>query len=140
MITNGSDPIDADSVNDIYAKVDRLTNKLINLVWKNNQGNSTKIVRALDGKKLQVLAATIEVGDKTSRDTEVSIDVAFHPPFGGNKGPTVVAMPESPSPYGLSVKRVNNTGFTLVIHQFADNSKQDNFNLNAVHYIAVGMA
>jgi len=140
MITNGSDPIDADSVNDIYTKVDKLTNKLVNLVWKNNEGNSTKVARSLDGKKLQVLAATVEIGDKTSKNTEVSIDVSFHPPFGGAKGPTVVAMPDSPSPYGVSVRKVNNQGFTLVIHQFPDNSKDDRFNLSAIHYIAIGMS
>lgn len=137
MIDNG-DPIDGAEINDIADKLERVKDKLINLIWRNALGDNKKTIRSLDGKGMQILAATIPLQDKKSKDTEASIDVKFFNAFGGNKAPTVVAMPESPSPYGVSVKKVNREGFTLVIHQFVDNSKDDKFNLSAVHYIAIG--
>jgi len=139
MLINGSDPIDADSVNNLYAKVERIKDSLINLVWRNSEGSDDKTIRSLDEKRLQITAGTVPVKDKTSKNDEVSIEVKFHKAFGGRKPPTVVAMPDSPSPYGVSVKKTNREGFTLVIHQFPDNNKDDKMNLSAIHYIAIGM-
>jgi hypothetical protein len=139
MLINGSDPIDADSVNDLYKKVEKIKDSLISLVWRNSEGDSDKTIRSLDEKKIQITAGTVPVKDKTAKDDEVSIEVKFHKAFGGRKSPTVVAMPDSPSPYGVSVKRVTKDGFMLVIHQFPDNKKDDKMNLSSIHYIAIGM-
>jgi hypothetical protein len=139
MLTNGSDPIDASAVNDVYTKIDKMKDKFINLIWKQAEGKNDRTVKALDGKNLQVLAGTVPVPDKTSKNDESSIRVDFFNAFGGGKSPTVVAMPDSTSPYGVSVKNVTKQGFTLVIHQFPDNGKDDKLNISSVHYIAVGM-
>jgi hypothetical protein len=138
MINNG-EPIDGNSVNDLYNKIENVKDKLINLIWRNSSGNADKTIRSLDGKEIQVLAGTIDVKDKTSKTDESAVRVEFYRPFGGSKSPTVVAMPESASPYGVSIKNITKNGFTLVIHQFPDNGKDDRLNLNNIHYIAVGM-
>lgn len=138
MINDG-DAIDGQSINDVYRQIDNIKDKLVKLLWRNATGNNDKTIKSLDGNRLQVLAGVVPVNDRTSKSDESSIDVKFYNAFGGNKAPTVVAMPQSPSPYGVSVKKVNKEGFTLVIHQFPDNAKDDRLNINAIHYIAVGM-
>jgi hypothetical protein len=138
MLINGSDPIDADSVNDVYTKIDNVKDKLIQLIWRNTRGDSDKTLKSLDGKRIQVLAATVPVEDKKSKDDEVSIHVNFSNNFGGNKHPTVVAMPVSGSPYGVSVKNIDSKGFDLVIHQFADGKGDNSLPMAAINYIAVG--
>lgn len=139
MTINSGDPIDGESVNDVYAKIENIKDKLVSLMWKNSKGDGSKTIKSLDGKRLQVIAGVIDVGDKTSKNDESSIEVKFFSAFGGNKAPTVVAMPQSASAYGVSIKKVTKEGFTLVVHQFPDNQKSDDLNLNAIHYIAVGL-
>jgi len=138
MLINGSDPIDADSINDVYDKINNVKDKLVQLIWKNSRGDQGKTLKSLDGKTIQVLCATIPVEDKKSKDDEVSIHVKFSNPFGGSKHPTVVAMPVSGAPYGLSVKNIDTSGFDLVIHQFPENKSDNNLNISAINYIAVG--
>lgn len=139
MIINGSDPIDAEAVNDVINAIEKITSKLVNVLWRNSSGTNDKTIRSSDGKNLQVLAGVVAVNDRTSKNDETSIQVRFLAPFGGKKDPTVVAMPESTSPYGVSIKNITQEGFTLVIHQFPDNPKDDKLNLARIHYIAVGM-
>lgn len=136
MLINGSDPIDADSVNTLYSRVEKIKDSLINLMWKNAEGPEDRVARSLDEKRLQVLAGTVPIRQKTGKDKEATIEVEFYNAFGGKKPPTVVAMPDSPSPYGLSIKKVTKQGFTLVIRQFEDSKNDD---LASIHYIAVGM-
>jgi hypothetical protein len=139
MLINGSDPIDGESVNDVYTALEKVKDKLINLMWRNSSGANDKTIKSLDGKRLQVIAGVVPVNDRTSKNDETSIEVKFYNAFGGGKDPTVVAMPESSSPYGVSVKKVTKEGFILVIHQFPDNAKDDKLNLSRIHYIAVGL-
>lgn len=137
---NDNEPIDTDVINDVYTAIDKVKDRLVHLLWRNNKGNDPKTLRSNDGKALTVLAGVVKVETKTSKQDEVSIQVKFFKAFGGGGDPTVVAMPESSSPYGVSVKSVDSEGFTLVIHQFPDNGKDDKFNLSSIHYIAVGKA
>jgi hypothetical protein len=139
MLINGSDPIDAESVNDVYKAIDKVKDKLIHLMWRNSRGENDKTVKSLDGKQLQVIAGSVPVNSKTAKDDEVSYHVKFFNSFGGKKAPTVVAMPQSASPYGVSVKNVDSEGFDLVVHQFPDGPKDERLTMNAIHYIAVGM-
>ena len=139
MIINGSDPIDGESVNKLYQSVDKIKDSLINLMWRQAVGPNDRTVKSLDEKRIQVLAATVPIKEGRFRDNEIAIDVNFFNAFSGKNDPTVVAMPDSPSPYGISVKKVNKAGFTLVIHKFADNEGADKNNITAVHYIAVGL-
>jgi len=139
MIINGSDPIDGQSINDVYEEIESVKDKLIRLLWRNSLGGNDKTIKAMDGKPLQVLAGTKEVNDRTQKDDEVTIHVDFPNAFGGSRSPTVVAMPVSASPYGVSVKNVNKSGFDLVIHQFQNSPTDTNLNINAINYIAVGM-
>lgn len=137
MINKG-EPIDSDSINDLFRRLDNVADKVISVIWKNSAGSNNKTIKSTDGKDLLILAGTVSVQDKTSKSDESSIRVEFARAFGGEKDPTVVAMPQSASPYGISIKSINKSGFTLVIHQFQDNNKDDKLNLTAVNYIAVG--
>ena len=137
MINNG-EPIDGNSINDLFRRVDNIADKIVNVIWKNAIGKNDKTIKSTDGKDLLILAGTVPVQDRTSKNDESSVRVEFIKAFGGEKDPTVVAMPESASPYGVSIKNVNKSGFTLIIHQFADNNKDDRLNLTSINYIAVG--
>jgi hypothetical protein len=138
MIINGSDPIDGDSINSLEKKIDNLKDKIIKLLWRNSVGDNDKTIASNSGRPLQVLAGSVPVNVRVGKENTISIEVDFFQPFGGNKPPTVVAMPVSPTPYGVSVKRVRRDGFVLVIHQFADSPQDDRFHISSVNYIAVG--
>jgi len=139
MSINVGDPIDEGSINDIYAQLDRFKDKLVNLMYRNAKGANDKTIRSLDGKRLQILAGVVPVQDQTSKNDETSIQVKFYNAFGGSKDPMVVAMPESGSPYGVSIKNIDQKGFTLVIRQFPNSPKDNTLNLTSIHYIAVGL-
>ena len=136
MIINSGDPIDGESVNDVYDKIENVKDKLIKLIWRNDIGDN-KVVKSLDGKALQVLAGVVDIDNRTTKNNEISVKVRFPNPFGGRKQPVVTCTVQSSTAYGYSITSVDKEGFTVVIHQFGDDN--NTFNIKAINYIAVGL-
>ena len=134
MIINSGDPIDGDSINEVYEKIETVKDKLIHLIWRNDL-NDNKVVKSMDGKPLQVLAGVVDIKDRTTNKNEISVKIRFPNAFSG-KQPVVTCTVQSSAAYGYSITEVSKEGFTVVIHQFGDDNNI--FNIRAINYIAVG--
>lgn len=134
VIFDDGSPIDSDKLMQLAKEFDYASDRLIKLIWKQAKGDN-KVVNSMNGKRLQVVAGVVQQDNRRDTNNRISINVKFAQPFSG-KHPTVVAMPESDSAYGVSVREIDHNGFVLVLRQQDDDSL---FPLTAIHYIAVGM-
>jgi hypothetical protein len=117
--------------------IENLGDQLARVIWKrsfNNNGDGNKDTANGDSIHLLAMSHSRNISVAPGA-TDVNIDIVF--PISFSKPPTILAIPQAPTPLMISVSSVDKNGCTLNVRN-PGASGAASVNITGVHYIAIG--